>query len=269
MGLAQLRVGLKAWIAAFLLGLAACGKADPLKGMQRGESGRVVRVIDGDALVLDSGLSVRLAGIEAPAGGGREREPQPYAQEAARVLESLAMGREVTLYYGGLSRDRYGRAIAQARTSDGYGPAVWLNAAMVREGAARVRIYPDNEDLAGALLSAEDEARTQRAGLWSVAAYALRDAGSVEPGETGFEIAEGWLVPAAQPSEKEGEKRGEGRSVACFLAVGRIMLELGPGAAQRCATPPGSRVRVRGYLRDGLIRIDSAPNLEILAPPGG
>jgi len=40
----------------------------PLAGTQPGEHGRVVRVIDGDALVLDTGQSVRLVGIEAPAG---------------------------------------------------------------------------------------------------------------------------------------------------------------------------------------------------------
>jgi endonuclease YncB( thermonuclease family) len=51
-----------------LAALAACSAPDPLAGTQPGEHGRVVRVIDGDALVLDTGQSVRLVGIEAPAG---------------------------------------------------------------------------------------------------------------------------------------------------------------------------------------------------------
>ena len=38
----------------------------PFDGLPKGEAGRVVRIIDGDALVLDTGLVVRLAGIEAP-----------------------------------------------------------------------------------------------------------------------------------------------------------------------------------------------------------
>ncbi|MEL7481508.1 MAG: hypothetical protein AAGJ29_08095, partial [Pseudomonadota bacterium] len=53
----------------------------------KGEVGRVVRVIDGDALVLDTGLVVRLAGIEAPSPERRGRRGQPYADTSARVLE--------------------------------------------------------------------------------------------------------------------------------------------------------------------------------------
>ena len=56
-----------------LLVLAACSGPDPLAGTQPGEHGRVVRVIDGDALVLDTGQSVRLIGIEAPAGPYKDR----------------------------------------------------------------------------------------------------------------------------------------------------------------------------------------------------
>ena len=57
-------------IFAAALIVAACGRApaDPLEGLAVGERGRVVRVIDGDALVLSTGQSVRLIGIEAPAG---------------------------------------------------------------------------------------------------------------------------------------------------------------------------------------------------------
>ncbi|MEH6411849.1 MAG: hypothetical protein V7741_15080 [Hyphomonas sp.] len=47
--------------------LAACSAPNPLAETQPGEHGRVVRVIDGDALVLDTRQSVRLIGIEAPA----------------------------------------------------------------------------------------------------------------------------------------------------------------------------------------------------------
>jgi endonuclease YncB( thermonuclease family) len=63
-GVAWGRQGLLMALAA----LAACSAPDPLAGTQPREHGRVVRVIDGDALVLDTGQSVRLVGIEAPAG---------------------------------------------------------------------------------------------------------------------------------------------------------------------------------------------------------
>ena len=64
-------------LLCFILLLAACAKPQPLDGLEPGEHGRVVRVIDGDALVLDTGQSVRLVGIEAPARPWQEREGEP------------------------------------------------------------------------------------------------------------------------------------------------------------------------------------------------
>jgi len=63
-----MRVGREFAIAGLLIGLAACNTSeDPLDELAVGERGRVVRVLDGDALVLDTGQSVRLVGVEAPA----------------------------------------------------------------------------------------------------------------------------------------------------------------------------------------------------------
>ncbi|MBI1253587.1 MAG: hypothetical protein GC196_04490 [Hyphomonas sp.] len=62
-----IRVGRRLAIAGLLFGLAACNAAaDPLDELAVGERGRVVRVVDGDALALDTGQSVRLVGVEAP-----------------------------------------------------------------------------------------------------------------------------------------------------------------------------------------------------------
>ena len=74
------------WIAL----LAACAKPHPLDALEPGEHGRVVRIIDGDALVLDTGQSVRLASIEAPARPYKERAGEPFQEEARRMLEDMA-----------------------------------------------------------------------------------------------------------------------------------------------------------------------------------
>ena len=57
------------------------------------------------------------------------------------MLEDMALGREVQLFYSGLTRDRYDRALAQLRTTDALGPDLRLNAEMLRRGGARLRIY--------------------------------------------------------------------------------------------------------------------------------
>ena len=68
--------------------------------------------------MLDTGQSVRLASIEAPARPYKERAGEPFQEEARRMLEDMALGREVQLFYGGLTRDRHDRALAQIRTRD-------------------------------------------------------------------------------------------------------------------------------------------------------
>lgn len=97
-----------------------------------------MRVFDGDALSLDTGWSVRLICIEAPAAPYRNREGEPGYETSKRVLEDMELGREVELRFAGLTRDRYDRALAHVVTTDALGPRLWLNSEMVKKGGARV-----------------------------------------------------------------------------------------------------------------------------------
>lgn len=133
-----------------LTGLAAgCGSQGDLSA---GEQGRISRILDGDSLSLDTGLRTRLVEIEAPAPGYGGRPDEPFALEARQALAAATLGRQARPWYGGLSRDSYERALA---------PDVWLNGYMVRQGAARVRTWPDNSRRARRLLALETEARGQ------------------------------------------------------------------------------------------------------------
>jgi endonuclease YncB( thermonuclease family) len=115
-------------------------------------------VIDGDTLELH-GERIRLDAIDAPEGGQRcyNQEGKPYrcGQRAAFALADM-IGR-ATLRCEPKGRDRYGRIIAIC-----FMGGTNLNGWMVRQGwAVAFRRYgidyvPD-----------EDEARTNRRGLWS------------------------------------------------------------------------------------------------------
>ncbi len=50
----------------FVLGLAGAWTPAVAAGIERGGAARVVKVIDGDTVLLDSGDEVRLVGIQAP-----------------------------------------------------------------------------------------------------------------------------------------------------------------------------------------------------------
>ena len=96
------------------------------------ESGRVVRVVDGDTYdVLTGGVRyrVRLLGVDAP-------EPdQPFGQQAGdSVSQLLGPQRLVLLTRRGL--DLYGRTLATVRLPVTNGPAVALDSLLVVRGWA-------------------------------------------------------------------------------------------------------------------------------------
>ena len=137
---------MRGWIWALPLLLAFPANAE-----------RVVRVKDGDSLVVVSGnrqVDVRLADIDAPEYGQRR------GSEARTALRSLVEGKDVQLQlHGG---DAYRRIIARV-----FVDGVDVNAAMVSAGLAWVnqRFNPDP-----ALVVFAEKARAERRGLWADAA---------------------------------------------------------------------------------------------------
>jgi endonuclease YncB( thermonuclease family) len=159
-----------------LLALAACGPQ--LGNLEKGETGRVVRVYNGDTLGLDSGLRIFLAEIDAPAGD------DPYAASAQAELEALALHRPVQLAYGGAKRwtprprpDQPAEevpaptAIAHVFVQSEGGRWFWLQHELVQRGAAFVRPRRDNHARIAELLALETRAREAEAGLWRESAY--------------------------------------------------------------------------------------------------
>lgn len=115
---------------------------------------RVVRVKDGDSLVIASGgkqVDVRLADIDAPEYGQRRGD------EARAKLRALVEGKDVELHLRG--GDAYRRIIAHV-----FVDGLDVNAAMVSAGLAWVaRAFDPGPGLVGL----EDQARAAGQGLWA------------------------------------------------------------------------------------------------------
>lgn len=130
-----------------LLALAGCGHAQQLHG-------RVVRVIDGDTVVVlvdRQQVHVRLSQIDAP------EHNQPWGNRSKQQLAALVARREVVVEDDG--RDRYGRTIGEIFV-DGQD----INRAMVAAGMAwAYRQYLHD----ASLLGIERTARTEHRGLWA------------------------------------------------------------------------------------------------------
>jgi micrococcal nuclease len=116
---------------------------------------------DGDTLDVTGAGRVRLLGIDAPEMGAGFDTPAPFAREARTHLIAVAVGRWVHLETDAETRDTYGRLLAYVIRDDG----LFVNAAMVREGLARVTARRQLRRLAE-LRKAEAEAQRARRGMW-------------------------------------------------------------------------------------------------------
>lgn len=124
----------------------------------------VVRsVTDGDTLVCEGGLRVRLLLIDSP-----EMDQGEFGTLARHHLLSLApVGTRLRLELDVQERDRYGRVLAYL-----YGPGGrFLNEEMARSGYALPLTYPPNVQYVERIRAAVEQARKARAGLWRTAAF--------------------------------------------------------------------------------------------------
>ena len=243
-----------AW-ALIAFALAGCGEGGGLDRLAAGERGKVVQVRSGDELVLDSGLDVRLAGVETP------WMDEPGGAGSQAYLNSLTLGREVQLFYGGARRDPRGRALAQVRLVD---QRTWAQGALLRAGWARVRTFADNRALAAPMLNDEARARRARLGLWALPDYEVRLPEEVSRDTRGYQIVEGRVVsvtPARGGTYLDFNRDKSGfAAVIDSHAVGDLA-----AAGIAPASLVGRLIRVRGMIGwDGLMRIDHPEPIELL-----
>jgi micrococcal nuclease len=140
--------------ALVALALAGCGGRD-----DQGHA-RVVRVVDGDTVVLTGIGKVRLIGIDTPEVYGRQ---ECFGRQASEFAKGeLPPGKEVSYRLGVESRDRYGRALAYVWLGDGR----MFNALLAERGYAQPLTIPPNVDYADRFRSAALRARQAGLGLW-------------------------------------------------------------------------------------------------------
>lgn len=124
---------------------------------------KVIRVIDGDTIVLDNGERVRLAGIDTPELQKKEYYSKEAAEEARLMLEGryIRISRE-----GNKERDNFGRYLAWVHLDGDEGDSV--NYHLVRNGFARVYPRWRNEELRPKFAEAERLAREEGIGIWDL-----------------------------------------------------------------------------------------------------
>lgn len=252
-------------LAAVLAGSSAM--ADTVPGsFETGAHATVAAVIDGDTVVLDSGEEVRLVGIMAPKLSlGRESvDDQPLGREAEAALEALALGKGVTLAFGGARMDRHGRILAHLVLDDG----TWVQGRLLETGMARVYSFADNRAAVAEMLALEAAAREAGLGLWAHPFYAVRDA--ERPAEVpidSFELIEGVVLQAAEVDRRIFLNFGEDWREDVTATISPPDRAIFRAADSDPLALEGHRVRLRGWTgwRNGPnIEIDHPEQLEVL-----
>lgn len=130
----------------------------------------VVRVYDGDTIILEDKKQVRLLGVNTPEIDSRVRAGEPGGVAAKKWLQAQLEEKKVYLEFDQVKRDKYKRLLAHVFTPDGR----HLNLALLENGMATVSIIPPNGRYSGKLIEAQQHAERLKLGIWSMPEYQSR-----------------------------------------------------------------------------------------------
>ncbi len=148
---------------------------------------QVVKVFDGDTVVLENGSKIRLSAINTPEVAKRDKPAEPGGKEARLWLEEKLLGKKIRLESDIQKNDKYGRTLAHLFDVDGQ----HINLKLVSLGLATVNIYPPNVKYAKDLLAAQNLAERQQTGLWGDHAYASKNYFEVDNDRRGWQRISG------------------------------------------------------------------------------
>ena len=121
----------------------------------------ISKVLDGDTVVTNSGMVIRMIGIDTPEAGF------PFADRARRETVSLVLGKRLRLRYETERYDRHGRVLAHLFVTRG-GKEILVGEHLLRLGYASVYLIPPNLEFAARFRAAQREAVAARRGIWSL-----------------------------------------------------------------------------------------------------
>lgn len=239
--------------------------------LTRGISGEVVEILDGDTVVLAGGLQVRLVGTQAPKLplGRPDFEPWPLSDDSKEALSALLLNRRVTLFHGGESMDRHGRALAHVFVGDD-DSGTWAQREMMQIGMARTYSFKDNRNCVRTLLQLESEAREKRLGIWNHPFYSLQKA---EPPADlldlidTFQLVEGRVLSVQAVNRRVYLNFGKNWREDFTASISSRDARAFPDSGLDLTSLEGKIVRIRGWLeeRSGpMITITHPEQIEIV-----
>lgn len=148
---------MRSLLLTLVVAVTACGSPGSDCGP---ESAMVDRVIDGDTIVLTTGVKIRYLLINAPETTNGHNDC--YGQNAATFNSDLVLGKRVDLTYDVQCEDMFGRTLAYVSV-DGQE----VNSLMIQRGyACLLHISPDGDARVAEFKGYETDAKAAKRGLW-------------------------------------------------------------------------------------------------------
>lgn len=199
------------------------------------------KLIDNASFVTGDGVEVKLAGVLAASAGGETVAGDQLATTRNALSEALHAG-SITLEPVRAS-DRYGRMVAEVFAGD-----VWIQGALLRQGLMRAAPDEASAICAAALLTAENDARERRAGLWGDRIFAIRSSTDLKNRIGTFQIVEGRVVTATLIKGRAYLNFGPDYKTDFTVTIAPTELRLFRRAKIDPRELAGRTVRVRGWL---------------------
>jgi micrococcal nuclease len=125
----------------------------------------VVRIVDGDTLLLEHGVRVRFLGVNTPEIAHDDQPEELLGPEAKEFTRKFIEGKSVTLEYDQEREDQYGRTLAYV-----YADGQMLNEALIEAGLSEaVTRHPYRSDRKRLFEAAESRAYGKKIGIWAQA----------------------------------------------------------------------------------------------------
>ncbi len=168
------------FLVFFIFLLSAC-KGERVKFEGKGEGiecpgsllkVRVVKVVDGDTVLLEGGEKLRYAGINTLELHTESGKPEPFAREAYLRNKELTEGKTLCLERALRERDHYGRLLGELYFPNGTS----VSEILISEGFALVCYYEGSGKFFERYLEVQKTAIKKRKGLFS---YLDRDLSQV------------------------------------------------------------------------------------------
>lgn len=148
-------------------GYLVAGRGEGSGGDSAPQPARVVRVVDGDTIVVrfdGREERVRYIGIDTPESVKPGTPVECFAKKASAYNARLLASGRVTLTFDAERRDRYRRLLAYVYAEPGHR---FVNAALAREGYAQQLTIPPNVKHEAEFRRLVAAARKAGRGLWS------------------------------------------------------------------------------------------------------